>query len=104
MDQTKTILESIDQSLSRIEILLRASNEKQEKMFEILNVIAVQAKPKHMLSHKEAAEFLGIHVSRLQILMEEGRIPVYRIGTKKLYKHSDLETWLETCASKKINP
>ncbi|RJP23776.1 MAG: hypothetical protein C4527_19695 [Candidatus Omnitrophota bacterium] len=30
-------------------------------------------------------------------------IPVYRIGTKKLYKKSDLESWLETHASKRID-
>jgi excisionase family DNA binding protein len=97
-------LDGILHTLHNIEFLLRSLNDKHEKELVLLKEIATQAKPKKMLNHKEAAAFLGIHPSRLQVIMAEERIPVYRIGTKKLYKHSDLEAWLETRASKKINP
>lgn len=49
------------------------------------------------LNLKEAAQFLGIAYKTLRNWRYEGRPapPFYMIGTKVVYKLSDLEAWME---------
>lgn len=50
------------------------------------------------LTHLEAAEYLGITGSTLNVWRCTGRhqIPYYKIGSKVLYEKADLDAWLSS--------
>jgi excisionase family DNA binding protein len=47
------------------------------------------------MTTKEAAEYLGIAVSRVRILAKQGKIKHFMAGNKRLYKKKSLDQWLE---------
>lgn len=44
----------------------------------------------NLLTTKEASEKLGIHISRIHVLIKEGRLPVQRYGRAYLIEEKDL--------------
>ena len=44
-----------------------------------------------MLTAKQAAEILGVHHSRVRVLIREGRLPARKIGRDWIIIESDLE-------------
>jgi excisionase family DNA binding protein len=85
-----------------IKNLLQTLIARQEQTNALLERLAERGEPKEMLSHREAAAFLGVHVSTLQKLMSV-EIPMYRIRGVKRYKRDDLQAWLDLHAEKKVS-
>lgn len=44
----------------------------------------------NLLTTKEASEKLGVHISRVHVLIKEGRLPVHRFGRAYLIEENDL--------------
>lgn len=84
-----------------IKSLLHTLIARQDKTNALLERLAERGEPKEMLTHREAAAFLGIHVSTLQKLMGL-EIPMYRVRGVKRYKRDDLQAWLDLQAEKKV--
>jgi excisionase family DNA binding protein len=50
-----------------------------------------KAKFMGLISTSEAAEKLGIHITRVQVLIREGRLPAQRIGRTYVIDEADLK-------------
>ena len=70
----------------------RESNEKSSDSF------ASQGKSNKLLTEKEAAEFLGLTPSALQVWRSTGRysLPFIKVGFLVRYRESDLYQWLDS--------
>ena len=44
-----------------------------------------------LLTAKQAAEILGVHHSRVRVLIREGRLPAQKLGREWIIMESDLE-------------
>jgi len=44
-----------------------------------------------LISSAEAAERLGVHITRVQVLIREGRLPAQRIGRTYVVNEDDLQ-------------
>jgi excisionase family DNA binding protein len=44
-----------------------------------------------LISTSEAAKKLGIHITRVQVLVRQGRLPAVMVGGKYVLKESDLK-------------
>ena len=44
-----------------------------------------------LISTSEAAERLGVHITRVQVLIREGRLPAQRIGRTYVVDEADLK-------------
>lgn len=44
-----------------------------------------------LISSAEAAERLGVHITRVQVLIREGRLPAQRIGRTYVVNEDDLK-------------
>jgi excisionase family DNA binding protein len=44
-----------------------------------------------LISSAEAAEKLGVHITRVQVLIREGRLPAQRIGRTYVVNEDDLK-------------
>lgn len=44
-----------------------------------------------LISAAEAAEKLGIHITRVQVLVREGRLPAQKVGGSYVINESDLK-------------
>ena len=44
-----------------------------------------------LISTSEAAEKLGVHITRVQVLIREGRLPAQRIGRNYVVDEADLK-------------
>lgn len=44
-----------------------------------------------LISAAEAAEKLGIHITRVQVLIREGRLPAQKVGGSYVINESDLK-------------
>jgi len=44
-----------------------------------------------LISSKEAAEKLGVHITRVQVLIREGRLPAKQIGGTYVIDEADLK-------------
>lgn len=70
--------------------LLTALNDKLDAKFSEL-----ENSQKEILNIREAAEFVGLSVSRLYALTCHKKIPHYKLNGKGLrFKRSELEEWL----------
>ena len=64
------------------------------------NLLAIIRVPKRRLfSAKAAAQYLGIHEETLRKLTETGVLPVSRLGTRRVYKLEDLNSYIESLPS-----
>ena len=50
---------------------------------------------KEFLNIQDLSQFLGIKVSSLYAMVEEKRVPHYRIGKLIRFKRSEIESWME---------
>ena len=44
-----------------------------------------------LISAAEAAEKLGVHITRVQVLIREGRLPAQKVGGSYVINESDLK-------------
>jgi excisionase family DNA binding protein len=44
-----------------------------------------------LISSAEAAEKLGVHITRMQVLIREGRLPAQKVGRNYVIKEDDLK-------------
>jgi len=47
------------------------------------------------LNIKETASLLKVHVSHVNKLVAEGKIPSYKMGKRRLFKRDDIINWME---------
>ena len=67
--------EALDNGLERIESLLQNQSSQE---------------PETMLSKKEVVELLGITINTLTKYTKDGTIPAYGLGSRVMYKKSDV--------------
>lgn len=53
-------------------------------------------KPDDIMTLKEVAKYLGLHVMTVYKLTREGRVPAAKIGGQWRFKRNVLDQWLET--------
>lgn len=49
------------------------------------------AQPDGMVSHKAAAEYLGVTPRHLENLVKEGKVPQHKVGESRRYKLSEMD-------------
>ena len=49
-----------------------------------------------IMTLREVAKYLGLHVMTVYKLTREGRVPAAKVGGQWRFKHDVLEEWLET--------
>ena len=54
------------------------------------------AQPEDIMTLKEVARYLGLHVMTVYKLTREGRVPAAKIGGQWRFKRSVLDQWLES--------
>jgi len=54
-----------------------------------------------IFTRKEAAEFLCISIRTLDRKREEGILPFHKIGDRIVFTESDINAFLDTCASQR---
>jgi excisionase family DNA binding protein len=57
--------------------------------------ILVYLEQDHYLSKKDASKYLALSVRTMDARINE--IPHFRVGTKMLFKKSELDKWMEHC-------
>lgn len=75
-----------------------STHKTQEPIKRLSNVVVGQGKEKQLLTEKEAAKFLGLTSSALQVWRSTGRysLPFIKVGSLVRYRESDLFKWLES--------
>jgi len=53
------------------------------------------AKPSQIMTLREVAKYLGLHVMTVYKLTREGRVPAAKIGGQWRFKRDVLDGWLE---------
>ena len=56
--------------------------------------VAVQEVPRLALSSEEASKAIGVSKRTLDQMAIEGRIPSFRIGSRRLFGTADLSRWI----------
>ena len=51
--------------------------------------------PENLISSEEASKYLDISLSTLYKWTKSKNIPIYKIGSRVLFKKSELEKWIE---------
>jgi excisionase family DNA binding protein len=93
-----------NQNDEEIKTLLKSILNEQKKSNQLLVQMSNTNPDQEMLNHDEAAEFLGISRATLYNLCSQEKIPRYKVGSKNLFKRSDLKQWIEVQSVKQIKP
>lgn len=56
----------------------------------------ISAKSDDVMTLKEVAQYLGLHVMTVYKLTREGRVPAAKIGGQWRFKRNVLDEWLES--------
>lgn len=57
-----------------------------------------------LLTAREAADFLRVHLVTLYSWVSEGKVPSIKLGRKRLFDPAELERWLETQTVRERGP
>ena len=60
-------------------------------------------KPDDIMTLKEVAQYLGLHVMTVYKLTREGRVPAAKIGGQWRFKRNVLDQWLESQMNRHTN-
>ena len=84
-------------------IVIISPNELQElirtTVREEISVAAEQKKDKVLLNAKQLCEFLGIHISTLNIWKAKGKIPFKRLGKRIFFNREEILSSLKEAGS-----
>jgi excisionase family DNA binding protein len=50
---------------------------------------------KELLTTREAAEYLAMHIGTVQAWARDGRIPTVRVGGRWKFRKADLDEWID---------
>jgi excisionase family DNA binding protein len=81
---------------SRLISIFQKIEHLSETMENIIRTPKSKLGGEQYLTDKEVSQLLKISRRSLQDYRTEGKIPFYRIGTKILYRASDIERFLES--------
>lgn len=92
-------VENQNSLITRTTPQITAFFESLDRMLDKVEILAQKSRPTlngdRYLMDKELSERLKISRRALQEYRNEGKIPYYQIGTKILYKESDIEKMLK---------
>ena len=92
-------VENQNSLITRTTPQITAFFESLDRMLDKVEILAQKSRPTlngdRYLIDKELSERLKISRRALQEYRNEGKIPYYQIGTKILYKESDIEKMLK---------
>ena len=92
-------MENQNSLITRTTPQITAFFESLDRMLDKVEILAKKSRPtlngERYLTDKELSERLKISRRALQEYRNEGKIPYYQIGTKVLYKESDIEKMLK---------